>query len=613
VQTIVPLAVAVPLLAAAAMTALNAVMPRVLGELCAIAAAAATVVLCAILLARSTDGTIVYWFGAWHPAHGVALGISFSIDPLGAGMALLAATLMTATLVYSTGYFASIGGLYPALMLGFLAGMVGLSLSGDLFNMFVFFELMGAAAYALTAYKIEEAAPLQGAINFAVTNSVGAYAMLLGIGLVYARTGALNLAQLGNALAAHHSDMLVVIALLLIMLGFLVKAAVVPLHMWLADAHAVAPFPVCVLFSGVMVELGLYAFARIYWTVFSGPLGAHADSLRAILVALGVATMLVGGVMCFAQRHIKRLLAFSTISHVGMFLAAIALLSGKAIAGLAMYILSHGMTKGGLFMAAGVFLQRLGSVDQYALRGRGRVIWYVAPLFVLGGLLLATAPMFGTFFGKSLIDGSAHELDMKWLSPFFLIASALTGAAVLRVTGMVFGGWGPPEPAVDTEPGRLQEKEAEEEEPESAERGARALIPMSIPPLLLLVGAVVIGLIPGVVHGIEHAGAGFVDRHSYAQAVLHGAHVAPPHVKPSKLTTFDFIYAGLSTAGAIALAAWALFAWRLADRVPRALLRPGAVALRGLRTLHSGHVGDYVVWITVWLGAVGGAFAVALR
>src|SRR4029079_6821014 len=126
--------------------------------------------------------------------------------------------------------------------------------------------------------------PLQGAINFAVTNTLGAYCVLIGIGLFYGRTGALNLAQIGQALAGHKPDGLVVVAFALVACGFLVKGAIVPFHFWLADAHAVAPTPVCVLFSRVMVELGLYGVARVYWTAFEGVPGSHAGGLKALLV-----------------------------------------------------------------------------------------------------------------------------------------------------------------------------------------------------------------------------------------------------------------------------------------------------------------------------------------
>src|SRR5271156_6363208 len=146
-------------------------------------------------------------------------------------------------------------------MLTFLAGIVGFCLTGDLFDLFVWFELMGVSAYALTAYRPEGRGPIQGALNFAITNSVGAYQSLSGIALIYAQTGALNMAQIGVAVAKPPADRLVVVAFVLVIAGLLIKSAIVPFHFWLADAHAVAPTPVCVLFSGVMAGLGPYGGA----------------------------------------------------------------------------------------------------------------------------------------------------------------------------------------------------------------------------------------------------------------------------------------------------------------------------------------------------------------
>src|SRR5213078_3991863 len=129
---------------------------------------------------------------------------------------------------------------------------------------------------------------------------VGSILLLFGIGLLYGRTGALNLAQMGRALADGPHDALVAVAFALVACGLLVKAAVVPFHLWTADAYAVAPTPVCILLAGAFSEIGLYGLARVYWTVFDGPFGTHHAELRAILVGLGVLTGLLGAVMCAA-------------------------------------------------------------------------------------------------------------------------------------------------------------------------------------------------------------------------------------------------------------------------------------------------------------------------
>jgi multicomponent Na+:H+ antiporter subunit D len=515
---ITALPVFIPLFTAATLIAIRHWSSRLLDDLTSIAASLGVVVLCALLLAHTAHGhPFAYWMGGWRPSHSVAIGISFSIDPIGAGLALFAAVLVTASLVYSWRYFKAVDGVFHALMLVFLAGMVGFSLTGDLFNLAVFFELMGAAAYALTAHKTEEQGPIQGAINFAISNSVGAYAIFSGIALLYARTGALNMAQIGATLDGHHADALVVVAMALLFIGFLTKAAAVPVHFWLADAHSVAPAPVCVLFSGVMVELGIYAIARIYWTIFAGPLAAHAEELRAILIAFGALTAVWGAVMCFSQRHLKRLLAFSTISHVGMFVCGIGLLSAKGLAAVAVYVVGHGLTKAALFMLAGVLLHRFSTMDEFDLRGRGRAMPITGILFAIAGLTLSAVPVVTLFFGKSLLDAASLDAGYPWLPTIYVISSAATGGAVLRVTGRVFCGWGPAQRSDDRQGAQAREEEDEE----SAPKGRTPPLMLAVP-AGLLAAAIVIGLIPGAVPGIERAAAHFGDHTAYINWVLHG-------------------------------------------------------------------------------------------
>src|SRR5581483_2335721 len=219
-----PLPFALPLLAAALLMATSAIIPHWLMDAVSVATSVCVSAICCVLILGSSQRPIVYWFGGWVPRQGVAIGISFAIDPMGASLAAMVGLLVTAALVFSWKYFDAVGTFYHALMLVFLGSMCGFALTGDLFNMFVFFELMSAAAYALTAYRIEEKGPLQGALNFAIVNTIGAYMVLCGIGLLYGRTGALNFAQIGRAVSASPLDGLAIAAFLLLSVGFLVKA-----------------------------------------------------------------------------------------------------------------------------------------------------------------------------------------------------------------------------------------------------------------------------------------------------------------------------------------------------------------------------------------------------
>jgi multicomponent Na+:H+ antiporter subunit D len=601
------LPIAVPFVVAALLVATGAAAPRWLLDGLAGITAVAVAVMCVLLAIHASRQPFAYWVGGWTPRHGVAIGISLSVDPVGGGMAAFASLLVIASLAYSLRYFDAVEGLFHGLMLLFLAAMVGFCLTGDLFNLVVFFELMSAVAFALTAYRVEEQAPIQGAINFAITNSIAGYTMFIAVAMLYARTGALNMAQIGAALDAHRADPLVIVAMTMLFVGFLTKAAAVPLHFWLADAHAVAPTPVCVLFSGVMVELGVYAVARLYWVMFAGPLGPHVEALRAILIGVGVITALLGAWMCFVQRHLKRLLAFSTISHVGLFICAVGLLGSKGIAGAILYIVAHGLTKGALFMCMGVLLHRFATVDEFDLHGRGREVPFLGVLVVIGALLLAAAPPFTAFAGKSLIESASSEAGYGWLVALLVIVSAATGGAVLRIAGRVFLGWGPDEGADPS-----QTRAAHEHVDET--RGVRDHTPamMMAVPAVLLVAAAAVVFIPGAVAGVQRAAARFTDHAAYAPWVLAGAHLRWPRIEISHVEPLDFLYAGLAVAGAVGAAALGLFGRALQEALPTGISEPARAGLRRVRHLHSGEIGDYIAWWTVGASLLGAVCLIAL-
>jgi multicomponent Na+:H+ antiporter subunit D len=607
VNDLAPLAVAIPLLAAGVLAGTASIASRWFADLVSVATAAAVTTLCAILLVRSGRHEVVYWFGGWHPRNGVALGIGFAIDPLGAGLATFTGAIMLAALAFSWHHLEAISHVYHSLMLAFLAGMVGFCLTADLFNLFVFFELLSVAAYALVGYKIDQRAPLEGSLNFAITNSVGGFLVLTGIALLYGRTGALNMAQIGQTLAHQQADGLVVIAFTLLVTGFFVKAAVVPFHFWLPDAYSVAPTPVCAVLSAVMSELGLYAVARIWWTCFHGTLGVNEEALRTIFLVAGAVTALVPAVLCFAQTHLKRMLAYATVSYIGLFLIGIGLLSHDGLGGTAVYLVGDGFAKASLFVCVGIVQHRRTHVDEYRLQGQGRDLPYTAAMFVLGGLALSSLPPFGTFLGKSLIEDAAVKQGQAWVIAVFVLVSAITGGAVLRSAGRVFLGLGPEgksEPAFELD---------EETDTETRESHQETPVALFVPALALVAAALAVGIVPGLSGAALRGAAAFEDRASYVAAVLHGAAGSVPQLPaPPPPGATDYVYGVLSVLGALALATVALFRERLPVLLPARLRRAGLALVGSVRALNSGRVGDYVAWATAGVVMFGAAFGATM-
>jgi len=606
--------VALPLLVAALLVAAGPFVRRRVADLTAIATAGATTVLTALLLARAADHPLVHWFSGWTPRGGLVLGIDFAVDVAGAALATLCGVLMTAALVFTWRYFEAVGTLFHALMLVFLAAVLGFCLTGDLFNLFVFFELLSVAAYALAGYRAEDPGTLQGTLNFAVTNSVGGILVLSGVALLYGRSGSLNLAEIGRTLERGPADGLVVVAFVLLLAGFFVKAAVVPFHFWLADAYAVAPAPVCILLAGVVSELGLYAAVRVYWTVFAGVLAPHAAGLRGVLLGAAALTALLGALMCYLQQHLARLLAFATVSHVGLTLAGIALLQPDGLAGALLYLVADGLVKAALFVCVGVVQFRFDTVDERALHGRGRGLPVTFGLLLLGGLALAGLPPFGTFLGKALMEDAAGRAGHPWVAWLFVVASAVSAAAVLRAGLHVFAGWGPPAGAWRPGPGGPDGSAAPAP---GGSASSRPHATMVAPAAALLLVALALGLAPGLSARAHAAAVRFSDQRAYAAAVLDGAtgpagasaERAGPAVQPSGTLP----PAALTVALAVALAAVPARRPHTRGRRRKAALHGVLHATLALRRLHSGQVGDSIAWLVAGTAGLGALLTAVLR
>jgi multicomponent Na+:H+ antiporter subunit D len=564
--------------------------------------AAGTLALASLLLAHAIHRPSVYWFGNWFPRGSVVLGIGFVSDPISSGLAVLASVLTLLSLVFSWRLIESGSNHFQPLMLIFLAAMCGFSLTVDLFNLFVFFELMSTAAFALCGLKIKEPAPLQGSFNFAVTNTIAAFLILTGIALLYAVTGALNMAQIGLSLGTRH-DPLVLFAFTLLTCGFLIKAAVVPFHLWLPDAHAVAPTPVCVLFSGLMVELGLFAIARLRFVVFAQTFAAHESRLRAILIAMSVLTVLIGGLMCYAEHHLKRMLAFSTICHSGILLAAIAIGGPFGFAAMMIYLVGHAFIKSSLFLGSGILLHRLRAIGERSLFAKGKPLHWTAALWFLGAFGLGAAPPFLTMAGEAGISDAAERIGLSWISWLCFAGGVLTSAAVLRVGMHTFFGWG-------TEP--ITDEAAEVGElPETGKEHQRIYWSQYVPAAICLLVSIALVAFPAWLHVLRSASVGFTQQ----SAMLHLVYTGDPLQNNCPAWAVTWRASAIRGIAAcvlgIFLACTSVFRTRL-----KRYLRLGAFLESGfhpLRAMQSGHPGDYVLWLTVGMASFGAVVLMLLR
>lgn len=600
IRDLVPLPLAVPMVVAALISAIGKFVPRwvTLGLFTLSTAFSAGCT--AMLLMYSLHRPLIYWFGNWWPRGAMAIGECFVISPFPAMLALLASVLSFLSSILSWKLKPSGTHMEP-LMLLFMAAMCGFAYSGDLFNLFVWFELMSAAAFALCGLKTAEPAPLEGSFNFGICNTVGAFFIITGIALIYARTGALNMAQIGAALG-QHADALVLMSFLLMSVGYMVKGAIVPFHLWLADAHAVAPTPVCVLFSGVMVELGLYAVARIYWAMYQSALATHAAQLREIYVTLGVITAIVGGVMCYAQHHLKRLLAYSTICHAGLMLIAVGMFKAGALGGFLLYALGHGLLKGGLFACAGIVLHRLQYIGEPKLHGRGRGMIWTPILLIFGAIGLAAAPGFLLEAGEAAVTSTAGHVQFGWVRWIFFFAGIVTAAAVLRFTFRTFFGWG------NRAPGDEASGVDEKQETEQEDRNVPALL--FVPAACLIVLALAATFIPHLRDTADAAARLFTDQDAYHSMVIDGSTVMTPSYVPLAPELNSRVRGSAAAVLALALALLTVFRKR---GVFHTALNHAERGIPALREWQSGHPGDYVMWITVGTAALGACFVILLR
>ena len=394
--------------------------------------------------------TIAYWLGGRAPAGGYAIGIALEVDALSLFFGLLVSCVVFVACIYSIQYMSHDDNVpqYYTLFLMLAGGVMGLVLSGDLFNMFIMVEILTFAAVALTAFRNTANGALEAAFKYLVVGCIGSTCILAGTIMLYAQVHTLNLAQM-SALIPGNLSSATKVAFALLFIGFCTKAFLVPFHPLAADAHGAAPASISVLISGVLTKSGIYGLIRLSYFLFQS---MALGTMQFWLVFLGSVSMFVCVTMALAQHDFKRLLAFHSISQIGYVLASVGLCTAFGISAGLYHAMNHTLFKGLLFLAAGAVLHETGTTDLGRLGGLAKKMPHTTVLFLIGAFSISGIPPFNGFASKWMIYQATYQRAVETGNIGFLlvticalVTSTLTLASFVKVTQSVFFGQLPKE------------------------------------------------------------------------------------------------------------------------------------------------------------------------
>nr|MDO8100216.1 proton-conducting transporter membrane subunit [Candidatus Njordarchaeota archaeon] len=402
------------------------------------------------LFYRSASQVLTYYYGFGPPS-----GALIEADTASLFMAALFSGLGLVVSVYSISYMKHDSGLpkYYALLQLLVTGMIGVVFAGDLFTLFVFFEMMAIAAYVLVAFRKTQWEPVEAGMKYIFMGAVGSTTVLYSISFLYGIAGTLNIADLGKAMQAMDPAtkqlMAPVITILIVLLvaGFGVKAAIVPSHTWLIDAHPAAPSGISAMLSGVVIKTALFALFRVLFVLFY-PISVGGEiavfDWRPLIGFIAIITMVVASISALLQSDLKRLLAYSSILNIGFILIGLAVVTSTndylGVTASFFQILNHAIAKGLLFLCAGAFLHAAKTKDLGELGGIGRKMPLTALAFGVGAFSIAGVPPLNGFYSKILLLWSAAEFGGVLgysLLIFGLLSSAVAVYFYLRIVQVI--------------------------------------------------------------------------------------------------------------------------------------------------------------------------------
>lgn len=404
----------------------------------------ATLSLLALAVA-SIGRTDVYEIGKWS----IPLGINMVLDGLSSLLLLAISVVSTAAMLFSVRYMEqyTAKAKYLSLFMLMVAGMNGVVLSGDIFNVFVFLEIASIASYALVGFGCEHE-ELEASFKYMVLGSIGSIFVLFGVTLVYGNTGSLNMAYISKAIQSSGLNAGLTFALGLFVAGFGLKAALVPFHAWLPDAHPSAPAPISAMLSGVIIKaLGIYALARVVFNVFGVSI-----QMGWILTVLGLLSMVVGAFLAIGQWDIKRLMAYSSISQLGYVVLGIGLggviiargdnvaWASLAFLGGLFHLVNHAVYKSLLFLTSGSIQMSTGTREMREMGGLAERMPVTRATCTIASASIVGIPPFSGFWSKLILVIAAVQAHFYWVAAIIVFVSLCTLIMYLKVQRYVFLG-----------------------------------------------------------------------------------------------------------------------------------------------------------------------------
>lgn len=401
-----------------------------------------------LLIQVSRDGTISYHLGGWAPPW----GIEYRIDLLSAYVLLIVAAIAALVMVFARRSVEKeipserIARFYAALLL-VIAGLAGITVTGDAFNVFVFLEISSLASYAAISMGRDRRA-LNAAFQYLVMGTIGATFILIGIGFLYMMTGTLNMQDLAARLPEVSETRTVRAGFAFLSVGIGLKLAMFPLHLWLPNAYAYAPSAVTAFLAATATKVAVYALLRFMLEIFGADFSLHKMPFDLILMVLGLAGILSASLVAVFQEDIKRMLAYSSVAQIGYMVLGIGLASTTGVTAAILHVFNHALMKGALFLALGAVAYRLDSVALRDFAGLGRRMPWTMAAIVLGGLSLIGVPPTVGFVSKWYLVLGTLEQGLWPVTLLILLGSLLALVYIWKLVEAAYFA----EPAADAAP-----------------------------------------------------------------------------------------------------------------------------------------------------------------